>query len=207
MANTSPKKPVNDLIKFWAEKQEKKDLEPVSRSLRKPLFPNASLPTTPLNESFFSKAPFRDIPSNSPPSTPTKQSNNNNIHSLISEGNDNSTDNSNPINDIQTVDSRSLPRNDSPDEETSSLISSPVKDIYITRPRDLDLNTKDVLSKAGTLPPVRKVTDLVSKFEKVTSPTNSVSTSPRLAPIKQSSPTSPLALSPIQRIQPTLEPL
>src|SRR6266511_3494330 len=103
MANKRPKKPVNDLIKFWAEKQEK-DYEPVSRSLRRPLSPSTSLPPSPLNDNFFSKTLSKDVPSNTPPLSPIspiKQSHN--IHSLISEeNNNNSSDNNLSIIDSQT---------------------------------------------------------------------------------------------------------
>ncbi|RIA87220.1 hypothetical protein C1645_740280 [Glomus cerebriforme] len=281
MTNKSTKKPVNDLIKFWAEKQDK-DVDPIPRSPRRPLSPTTSLPPSPFNESFYSKSSFKDIPSNTPPLTPTGQYyNNNNVHSLISEGSDNnnndSVDNSNSrsIVDIQTSSSNKddermnysspLQQDYFSDEETSTdttntyttretstnttntystrETSSNTSNTYntsstretstnianthstketsintysitkdsISRLRDHDLNTKD--NKIGPLPPVRKVTDLVSKFEKVASPNNSVQTSPRLSPIKrsqtyaQSSPTSPTTLSPIKRNQLTPEPL
>src|SRR6266542_3432534 len=117
MANIPPKKPVNDLIKFWAEKQKEKDPEQISKSSQRPLSPNTSSPPS-RNESFFPKSSFRDPPSNSSP--------------LISEGNDDSANNSLSIVNLQTLsrkneqgrmDWNSLPKNDSFNEETSSPLS------------------------------------------------------------------------------------
>jgi hypothetical protein len=204
MTNIPPKKPVNDLIKFWAEKQEneKKTPEPISKSPRRPLSPNPSLPPSPRNDSFPSE--LTDISSN----LPTKQSH--------------SERNTDSIIDIQTLSKKneqgrmdwsSLSPDGTSNEETlnqpsffltlKSIPPAPAKDSYITRPRDHNIITKDAFSKIGPLPPVRKVTDLVNKFEKVASPTNSATSSPRLAPMKrsQTSPTSPLALSPINTDQ------
>lgn len=210
--NISTKKPVNDLIKFWAEKQDKdKDLEPISRSPRRPLSPTSSLPPSPLNENFYSKSLFKDIPSNTPPLTPLYTPNN--IHSLITE----EADNVNGRPERLDLSSQNVSQTDSPEDGTSTSTNNTSNKLVINtdlntkdyfsskRPRDYDLNNnKD--NKIGPLTPVRKVTDLVSKFEKVTSPTSSVQTSPRLTPIKrgqsfaQSSPSSP-------RIQLTPEPL
>src|SRR5436305_4865049 len=158
MANIPPKKPVNDLIKFWVEKQEQekgkeKKQEPISRSPRRPLSPNTSSPPSPRNDNFPSDSIIRDIPSGSPSTKPsTKQSNN--VHS---EGNANS------IIDIQTLSKRneqgrmdwsSLPQSDSSNEEISSPFLTlrtippvPAKNSYIARPRDHNINTKDASSK------------------------------------------------------------
>ncbi|CAG8725463.1 10277_t:CDS:2 [Rhizophagus irregularis] len=204
-------KPVNDLIKFWAEKQDKdKELEQTPRSPRRPLSPTSSLPPSPLNENFYSKSLFKDIPSNTPPLTPLYTPNN--IHSLISE----EVDNINGRSEKLDLSSQNVSQSDSPEDGTSINITNNnklvintdlnTKDYFSRKPRDYDLNNIRDNKISRPLPPVRKVTDLVSKFEKVASPTNSVQTSPRLTPIKrgqsfaQSSPSSP-------RIQLTPEPL
>ncbi|PKY58894.1 hypothetical protein RhiirA4_513834 [Rhizophagus irregularis] len=209
--NTSTKKPVNDLIKFWAEKQDKdKELEQTPRSPRRPLSPTSSLPPSPLNENFYSKSLFKDIPSNTPPLTPLYTPNN--IHSLISE----EVDNINGRSEKLDLSSQNVSQSDSPEDGTLTNITNNnklvintdlnTKDYFSRKPRDYDLNNIRDNKISRPLPPVRKVTDLVSKFEKVASPTNSVQTSPRLTPIKrgqsfaQSSPSSP-------RIQLTPEPL
>ncbi|CAG8473103.1 3957_t:CDS:2 [Funneliformis caledonium] len=175
MASLPPKKPVNDLIKFWAEKQER-DPEPISKSPRSSLFPNISSSPpqrNPQNQGFIPKS--KDT-SSSPSLSPTH-----NIHSLISEENDQGN---------------SLSKNDdSSNKDTSSPLSImalksippvPAKNSYITRPRDHVLNTKDAFNQIGPLPPARKVTNLVNIYEKASSPNNSAPTSPTLAPIKRS---------------------
>jgi len=209
MTNTSTKKPVNDLVKFWAEKQDKdKEFEQIPRSPRRPLSPTSSVPPSPLSENFYSKSLFKDIPSNTPPLTPLLNTQNN-LHSLISEEGDNNKGRSDLSSQISQ---QNISQFDSPKDESSTnnnnnntnkqlvintdITNITTKDYFTRRPRDYDLNIKDN-NKTGPYPPVRKVTDLVSKFEKVASPNNSVQTSPRLTPIKrgqafvQSTPTSP----------------
>ncbi|GES83027.1 hypothetical protein RCL_jg19954.t1 [Rhizophagus clarus] len=195
MANIPPKKPVNDLIKFWVEKQEKekeKKSEPISKSPRRPPSP------LPRNDDVYSKSEIKDVSSNS---SSKKQSNN-----ITSEDNGLSIVNIQTLsktNDQGRMNWNSLPQNNDEVPSSSSPFLAlktippvPAKNSYITRPRDHNPNTKDAFSKSGPLPPVRKVTDLVSKFEKVASPTSS----PRLVPMDRNKhpSTSPLALSPIR---------
>ncbi|CAI2166476.1 7591_t:CDS:2 [Funneliformis geosporum] len=190
MANLPLKKPVNDLIKFWAEKQEN-DPEPITKSPRRSLYPNTSSSSSPQNQVFFPKSKDKS-PYSSAPLSPTH-----NIHTLISGENDQGR-----------MDRNSLPKNDdSYNEETSSPLSIlalksippvPAKDSYITRPRDHVLNTKDVFNQIGPLPPARKVTNLVNIYEKASSPNNSAPSSPILSPVKRSQ-TTLATSSPIKR--------
>lgn len=196
MANIPPKKPVNDLIKFWAEKQEKeqektqeKKPEPISKSPRRPSSP------LPRNDDIYSKSAVKDVPPNSSPMTTSD-----NGLSIVNIQTFSNTNEQGRMNWSSLSQNNEVPSSSSPFLALKTIPPVPAKNSYITRPRDHNPNTKDAFSKSGPLPPARKVTDLVNKFEKVASP--------KLVPINQSqhSSTSPLALSPIKR-QPSPEPL
>ncbi|GES75634.1 hypothetical protein RCL_jg12770.t1 [Rhizophagus clarus] len=194
-------KPVNDLIKFWAAQQEEKEkLGSDLKSPRRPLSPNTSAPSSPKQRN------FRDTSTSSPPLSPTK----NNINRSIKNGNN--TQLQLLINDVST------PSKDA--ESSSSSYVTFVKESSSVEPpneNNLTVQLRDPTSRAkaasqlvqrDSLPLVKNVSDLVSKFEKVVSPPTSPTTT---TPTKKGQPTftdstSSRPMSPVKRNQ-TIEPL
>ncbi|CAG8515043.1 15568_t:CDS:2 [Rhizophagus irregularis] len=163
--------------------------EPISKSPRRPSSP------LPRNDGINSKSAIKDVPLNSSP-----MSTSDNGLSIVNIQTFSKPNEQGRMNWSSLSQSNEVPSSSSPFLALKTIPPVPAKNSYITRPRDHNPNAKDAFSKSGPLPPARKVTDLVNKFEK--------GASPKLVPMNQSqhSSTSPLALSPIKR-QPSPEPL
>ncbi|CAB4392488.1 unnamed protein product [Rhizophagus irregularis] len=205
-------KPVNDLIKFWASQQQEEKEKSGSdlKSSKRPLSPNASVPSSPKQPLSPRQRNFRDTPTSSPPLSPT------NINRSITDTSKSIIQKDNPelqisINDFTTS---------SNDAESSSSYVTFIKESSPINPPDesnLTVQLRDPTSRAkaatqlvqrDSLPLVKNVSDIVSKFEKVVSPPTSPTT---LTSMKKGQTTIPESMSakpmsPVKRNQ-TIEPL
>nr|CAG8491263.1 8510_t:CDS:2 [Entrophospora candida] len=173
MARRQPTKPVNDLIKFWSEQEEKKKEQsitsPIARSPThsKTLSPNASTPPSPRSDYFSQQQ--QNLHQLNTKLSPTTSPHNKNSHF--------NKDNKDDLDNIK-----------SSSENPLSIV--PLKSIPPVPPKgSYGLSTLEQ-NQALPLSPTKKVSNLVSRFEKVTPP-----------------PTSPTALSPTKRNFTTPEPI
>jgi hypothetical protein len=103
-----PKKPVNDLIKFWAAQQEEKEKSGSDlRAPKRPLSPNTSAPSSPKQPLSPRQRNFRDTPTSSPPLSPTKNNINRSIKDTTQISNGDNTQLQISINDFSSKDAES----------------------------------------------------------------------------------------------------
>ncbi|CAI2173655.1 2335_t:CDS:2 [Funneliformis geosporum] len=243
-----PAKPVNDLIKFWAQQQEKEKTVGETVSKSRPLSPNTSTPPSPRSDAQFPplsprQKSFRNTPTSSPPLSPTLHKTisdtskviitSRSIQNLSVDSNDESQKSisetlalslkkveSSKFDTLTSHVARSFSTTNNESSKKSFPPSSSLRSLPDTFKEEFGahLRPSDAMSKAKSssqmvqresLPLVKNVSSLVSRFEKVTSPPASpTTTTPTMKKnqLTSSEPTSPKAMSPIRRNQ-TIEPL